>query len=242
LKQIIIITDGNSNEGISPITAAAEAFGRGVVVNVIGIVDREEQGMRGEKEIAAIAKAGGGMYRIVSPAKLATTMQMMTRQTVVSTIQQVVNSELKAIFKDENASLATLPPEKRAQVVRSVDEWTETAPLRVALLIDASASMKHKFDAVRDAAYDLMLSMQARLGRSELAVIHFPGNRAGGIEIDTGWTSELAKMEQILYKLNVKGTTPTGPAIMEALALFEVGERTKPSRVNEAAAWGDYVV
>ncbi|TLS48613.1 VWA domain-containing protein [Paenibacillus antri] len=241
MKQIIVITDGNSNEGISPITAAAEAYARGVVVNVIGVVDREAAGMRGEREIEAVAKAGGGLHRIVSPTKLAYTMQMMTRHTVVATIQQVVNEELRSIFKNETASLETLPPEKRAEVVRSVDEWTETAPLQVALLIDASASMKHKFDAVREAAYDLMLSMQARAGKSELAVLHFPGNNANAVEIDVGWTCELAKLEKILYKLNVKGTTPTGPAILDALALFGGVGRPSPRRAADAA-WGDYVV
>ena len=241
MRQIIVITDGNSNEGVSPITAAAEAYARGVVVNVIGVVDREAAGMHGEKEIEAIAKAGGGIHRIVSPTKLAYTMQMMTRHTVVATIQQVVNEELRSIFKDETASLETLPPAKRAQVVRSVDEWTETAPLRVALLIDASASMKHKFDAVREAAYDLLLSMQARAGKSELAVLHFPGNNANAVETDAPWTSELAKIEKILYKLNVKGTTPTGPAILDALALF--GETARASTRRAAnAVWGDYVV
>ena len=241
MRQIIVITDGNSNEGVSPVTAAAEAYARGVVVNVIGVVDREAAGMHGEKEIEAIAKAGGGIHRIVSPTKLAYTMQMMTRHTVVATIQQVVNEELRSIFKDETASLETLPPAKRAEVVRSVDEWTETAPLRVALLIDASASMKHKFDAVREAAYDLMLSMQARAGKSELAVLHFPGNNANAVETVAPWTSELAKIEKILYKLNVKGTTPTGPAILDALALFGVTPRASTRRASNAV-WGDYVV
>jgi Ca-activated chloride channel family protein len=241
VKQMIVITDGNSNEGMCPVSAAAHAYGRGVVVNVIGVVDREQQGMSGEREIAAIAKAGGGIHRIVTPAKLAYTMQMMTRHTVAATIQQVVNQELQAIFKDETANIGILAPEKRARVVQSIDEWTETAPLQVVLLIDASASMKHKFDAVREAASDLMLSLQARLGRSELAVLHFPGNNRDAAEVDATWTMELAKIEKILYKLNVKGTTPTGPAIMQALSLF--GGVPKPAREDASEAlWGDFVV
>jgi Ca-activated chloride channel family protein len=243
VKQIIVITDGNSNEGVSPISAAAEAYRNGVVVNVIGVVDQEADGLRGEREIEGIAKAGGGIHRIVSPAKLAYTMQMMTRHTVVATIQQVVNEELRTIFKDETASLAALAPEKRALVVKSVDEWTESAPLQVALLIDASASMKHKFEAVREAAVDLMLSMQARTGTSELAVLHFPGNNSNAVEMDVPWTTELAKIEKILYKLNVKGTTPTGPAILQALSMFAGGAvRLKTSADQGGALWGDYVV
>jgi Ca-activated chloride channel family protein len=242
MKQIIVITDGNSNEGVSPVNAAAEAYANGVVVNVIGIVDQEAAGMRGEQEIEAIAKAGGGIHRLVSPARLAYTMQMMTRHTVVATIQQVVNEELRSIFKDEMASLATLSPEKRAQVVRSVDEWTESAPLQVVLLIDASASMKFKFDAVREAASDLLLSMQARTGKSELAVLHFPGNNTNAVEVDTEWTLELAKIEKILYKLNVKGTTPTGPAILQALSMLIGGASGSKKSASSDALWGDYVV
>lgn len=241
MKQLILITDGNSNEGMSPVAAAAEAYARGVIVNVIGIVDPASGGWRSEQEIEEIAKAGGGIHRFVSPAKLAYTMQMMTRHTVAATIQQVVNAELRSIFKDEDASIETLTPQKRALIVKSVDEWTETAPLQVALLIDASASMKHKFDAVRSAASDLLISLQARAGKSELAVLHFPGNHANAVEIDAEWTSELAKIDKILYKLNVKGITPTGPAILQSLTMFDGGSREKPERIDDAL-WGDYVV
>lgn len=234
---MIVITDGQSNDGVDPIDAAAEAYAQGVVVNVIGVVDRDQAGMHGEKEIERIAKAGGGLHRIVTPARLAHTMQMLTRQTVVATIRQVVDAELRSILKDESASLETLPPAKRAEVVRSVDAWTESSPLRVALVIDASASMKHKFDTVREAAYDFMVSLRSRSGASELAVLHFPGNKANAVDIDLSWTTELAKVENILYKLNVKGTTPTGPAILGALALFGSRKRGEPD-----SAWGEYVV
>jgi Ca-activated chloride channel family protein len=32
--------------------------------------------------------------------------------------------------------------------------------------------------------------------------------------MDTDWTNELAKINRLFYKLNMKGTTPTGPAIL----------------------------
>jgi len=243
MRQIIVITDGYSNEGVSPSAAAAQAYARGIVVNVIGVVDRETEGMRGEREIESMARAGGGIHRVVTPSKLAYTMQMMTRHTVVATIQQVVNQELRAIMNDSQASVAALPPAKRAEVVRAVDEWTEMTPLKVALLIDASASMRNKFDAVRDAAHDLLISLQARKGPSELAVLHYPGNSSKVVEIDVEWTSELAKLEKILYKLNVKGTTPTGPAILQTISCFEgTGLLQTAYPAETESAWGDYVV
>ena len=235
LKQIILITDGNSNTGVCPEDAAAEAFRRGVVVNVIGIVDAHESGMRGEREIERIAQAGGGLHRIVAPSLLARTMRTMTQMTIAGTIRQVVNSEIRAVLGDEAASITALAPEKRAEIVRAVDEWTETSPLRVALVIDASASMKHKFDTVREAAVDFMLSLRARQGRSELAVLHFPGNGSNEVELDAPWTSELAKVENILYKLNVKGTTPTGPALLAALRLFETDAEEEETQDRDPA-------
>ncbi len=39
MKQIILITDGCSNVGISPVIAAAHAKAEGIVVHVVGIAD-----------------------------------------------------------------------------------------------------------------------------------------------------------------------------------------------------------
>jgi Ca-activated chloride channel family protein len=163
---------------------------------------------------------------------LSQTVQMMTRQTVVATIQGVVRKELQAIMGSQDGSIAALPPGQRAEVVRAVDDLTETAPLKVALLIDTSASMKPKIEAVREAAYDLMLSLRARQGKSELAVLYFPGNNTNAVQIEVAWTSDLAKLDKIFYKLNMKGTTPTGPALLETIAYM----------TGETAVWGDYVV
>ena len=38
LKQILLLTDGCSNSGTSPVKAAERAFGTGITVNVIGIL------------------------------------------------------------------------------------------------------------------------------------------------------------------------------------------------------------
>lgn len=215
MKQIVLITDGCSNEGISPVVAAAHAVRQGIVVNVIGIVDDgTEMGERGASEIAEIAKAGGGMSRIVSSRALAETVQMMTRKTVVQTIRQTVQQELRQLM-GPMASLESLSPERRGPVVRMIDELSETGSLRVALLIDTSASMRPKLRAVEEACRDLLASLRARKGKSEMSVLHFPGNTEADLLAD--WTSDLAKKDELFYKLNMKGTTPTGPALMKAL-------------------------
>ena len=72
MRQIIFVTDGCSNEGMSPVVAAAHALAEGIVVNVIGVMEQGELGQKGTAEISEIAKAGGGISRIVQqPAFIA---------------------------------------------------------------------------------------------------------------------------------------------------------------------------
>lgn len=222
VKQIILITDGCSNIGVNPVTAAAHALAEDIVVNVIGVIDQGDIGDRGRSEINEIAQAGGGMSRIVTSAKLAQTVQMMTRQTVVQTIHNVVRQQLQALTGE--SELETLSPEKRGQVVQLMDDLSETSALQIALLIDTSASMKPKLAAVETAIQDLMLSLQARQGESELAVFHYPGSRAGHeVEMKMNWTSDLVQMQHLFSRLNMGGTTPTGPALMKVIRFFVEG-------------------
>lgn len=217
MKQILLITDGCSNVGVSPVIAAAQAQAEGITVNVIGVVDQGELGLLGSEEIREIAEAGGGMSRIVNSQQLSQTVQMMTRKTVAQSIQQAVGKELQSILG--HGQLEQLPPNQRSEIVRVIDDMSESSSLRVALLIDASASMKPKLAAVREAIRDLLLSLRSRSGKSELAVFHFPAtkNRDEELELDLNWTDELANLDKMLYKINMKGTTPTGPALLQTL-------------------------
>lgn len=214
MKQILLITDGCSNVGESPVMAAAHALAEGIVVNVVGVLDYGTIGELGAFEIQEIAKAGGGLHRIVGTPQLAQTMQMMTRKTVVQTIQQAVNKEIQHILG--GGSLEELPPDKRSQVVEVVDELAETSSLEVALLIDASASMKPKLAAVEEAIRDLMLSLKARAGASRLAVFHFPGRGSGEeVVLDVNWTSDLDGVRSMFGRLQMKGAGADGSGIVK---------------------------
>ncbi|AWB42826.1 hypothetical protein DCC85_00270 [Paenibacillus sp. CAA11] len=222
MKQILLITDGCSNVGESPVMAAARAKQEGIIVNVVGVIDYGTIGELGALEIAEIAKAGGGMSRLAETKQLARTIQMVTRKTVVQTIQQAVNKELKQILGAE--SVDALPPDKRSQVVEVMDELTEMSPLQVALLIDTSASMKPKLAAVEEAIRDLMLSLGARRGESQLAVFHFPGRHSGEeVVLDIDWTSELGSARSMFNRLVMRGATPTGPAMLRVIDFFRYG-------------------
>lgn len=218
MKQILLITDGCSNVGDSPVMAAAHALQEGISVNVIGVVDYGTIGELGGREIEDIAKAGGGLSRIVGSPQLAQTMQMMTRKTVVQTIQVAVNKEVQKILGE--GSIEDLPPAKRSQVVTVVDDLSEKAPLRLALLIDASASMKPKLAAVEEAIRDLALSLEAREGVSEIAVFHFPGTGEEPAVMDMDWSRNVTGIRSQFGKIRMKGTTPTGPAIFRVLDHF----------------------
>ncbi|MNO23069.1 von Willebrand factor type A domain protein [compost metagenome] len=248
MKQIMLITDGCSNVGESPVMAAALARQEGITVNVVGIIDYGTIGEMGSAEISEIARAGGGMSRLSGTEKLAQTMQMMTRKTVVQTIQHAVNKELRQILG--GSEMEDLPPDKRSQVVEVIDELSENSPLEVALLIDASASMKPKLPAVEDAIRDMMLSLGARNGQSRLAVFHFPGKHSGeDAVLDLDWTTDLGSARTIFQSLSMKGATPTGPAILRVMEFFRYGTLKEQSNENwpidrgrGEGMLGDYVV
>ena len=160
-----------------------------------------------------------GISQIVGTRQLAHTMQMMTRKTVVQTIQQAVNRELTQILGEKVSKTVTdLEPAQRAQVVEVIDNLAETAPLQVILLIDVSASMKPKLAAVEEGIRDLMLSLQSRVGQSKLSVFHFPGRHSGEEAVmDIKWTSDLGSVRSLFGRLQMKGATPTGPAIQKVI-------------------------
>jgi Ca-activated chloride channel homolog len=218
LRQILVVTDGCSNSGMSPVAAAALAREQGITVNVIGVIDKGEMGEQGEKEIREIAEAGGGLYDIVYPQQLAQTVQMLTRKAMTRTIHHVVNKELKEILGD--SAMDVLAPEKRVQVAGMVDELGERSRLDVVMLVDTSGSMKPKLSAVQQAIHDFSISLRSRSGQSRMAVCSFPGKQKH-LDVRIPWTEQVDQTHQLTSGLTMSGITPTGPAIVEAIALFE---------------------
>ncbi|QOS82020.1 hypothetical protein JNUCC31_14930 [Paenibacillus sp. JNUCC31] len=250
MKQILLITDGCSNVGTSPVLAAAEAREEGITVNVVGVIDYGTIGELGSREIEDIAKAGGGISQIVGTRQLAHTMQMMTRKTVVQTIQQAVNRELTQILGEHEPKTVTdLEPAKRAQVVEVMEDMAETTPLQVILLIDVSASMKPKLAAVEEGIRDLMLSLQSRMGQSHLSVFHFPGRHSGEEAVmDIDWTADPSRVRSLFGRLQMKGATPTGPAIQRVIDFYRYGTLEEQQeiegnyRIEREGMLGDNVV
>jgi len=213
-QQIVLITDGYSNTGISPIEAAKVAADQGITVHVIGISEFSSKQIQGRKEIEEIAKFGGGYSQIVELEHVAKTVELFTKKTMNRTIQQVVQQQLKEILR--NPSIHSLPPNDRVRIGEIIDEISEYSQLRILLLIDQSASMANKMEKLREAVYDFQLSIHSRAGISEVAIAFFPGE-SEFVDIVLPWTKESLKINQILSKLLPRGKTPTGPALLSSL-------------------------
>lgn len=218
LRQILLITDGCSNHGEDPIAMAALAREQGITVNVIGVLDQDTIDENGLREIEGIAMSGGGVSQVVYAKQLSQTVQMVTRKAMTQTLQGVVNRELKQILGSD-VSLEDLPPEKRGEVMEVVDELGETVELEVLILIDTSGSMKTKLPTVKEALFDLSLSLNARIGDNRFAVFVFPGKHSDAEKV-LDWTPKLEALSTIFPKLTSGGLTPTGPALREAMTYF----------------------
>ena len=114
IRQILLITDGCSNQGEDPIAMAALAREEGITVNVIGVMEQDMIDEKGMTEIESIAISGGGVSQIVYAQQLSQTVQMVTRKAMTQTIQGVVNQELQQIL-GRSKTLEDLPPEKRGR-------------------------------------------------------------------------------------------------------------------------------
>ncbi|MGM9922881.1 MAG: hypothetical protein ACI35R_01370 [Bacillus sp. (in: firmicutes)] len=218
LKQILLITDGCSNKGEDPSAMAAFAREQGITVNVIGVMENDTIDESGVREIQAIAAAGGGVSQIVYAHALSQTVQMVTRKAMTTTIQGVVNKELKQIL-GRATSIEDLPPDKRGEVIEVVDEISETSKLEVLVLVDTSASMKHKIPTVKESLIDLSISLNARVGDNKFSVFIFPGKKSDVSKL-LDWTPKLDSLTKIFDKLTPRGITPTGPALSEAIRYF----------------------
>lgn len=220
IRQVLLITDGCSNQGDDPVVVSEQLSRRGISVNVIGILDDDQtEDPVGLKEIEEIAQAGDGKSRIVYAEDLSETVQMVTQQAMTQTIQGYVSKELKGIF-GEGVQEEDLPPATREEVQEVVEELGETVDLQVLILVDTSASMRDKMQSVKEALDDLVLSLQARQGSYYFSIYQFPARRKVTQQL-LSWTDEGNQIARVFPKLTTGGITPTGTALKEAAKAFQ---------------------
>ncbi len=216
-NHITLITDGCSNQGISPIDAARKASQIGITVNVLGIINEEVNRNKGIIEIEDIASAGGGFGQIEVIENISKTIQTITRKAITNTIQEVVNNQLSQIFGENN--LTSISPSNRVQAFEIIDNIAEYSHLNTLLLIDQSASMMDKMEKIKEVLVDFQLSLQSRAGSSKLCIATFPSMN-NVIDIKIPWTNTKEPLEIFISKLRASGNTPTGPAILSSISYF----------------------
>lgn len=124
IRQILLITDGCSNQGEDPVRVSEQIAEARISVNVIGVLedDQTEMTQPGLTEVNEIAEAGNGVSRIVYAEDLSETVQMVTQQAITQTIQGYVSKELKDIFGKE-VNEDELSPETKEEVHEIVEDF-----------------------------------------------------------------------------------------------------------------------
>lgn len=237
LKQILLITDGRSNKGIDPAIVAARAYEHDITVNVIGVADRQIH-PSARREIEGTAEAGGGMFDIVTPRKLSQTMQTVTYQAMTRTIHQVIHDELRQLIG--TGSLSEVPPKTRMEIIEKAEQIGEMSDLQILLLIDTSASMKTKITAVEQAIHDFDISLRSRSGKCRVMVASFPG-KLTFLDVIMTWTDDLSPISALSRHLSMSGTTPTGPALEEALQYYGINRTYEHLSRGGSGGTQDYV-
>lgn len=231
LRQILLITDGCSNQGEDPVATASLAHEQGITVNVIGILEDDQlEETDSLREVEDIALSGGGVSQLVYKQALSQTVQSVTKQAMTQTMQGFVNQELQQIL-GKGQTLEDVEPEKRGEIMEVVEDMGETCDLEVLVLVDTSASMYDKLPTVKEALIDLSISLNARIGRNRFAICRFPAKRKT-MEKILDWSPALDTISSIFPKLTSGGVTPTGPAIREAMYQFSK-KSLRRSFINE---------
>ncbi|WP_416197259.1 MAG: Ca-activated chloride channel family protein [Sporanaerobacter sp.] len=208
IKQIILITDGESNVGASPIVVAKRAKENDIVVNTIGIVknkDREEP----LREVEEIALNGGGICEITSLESLDEVLSMVTVQSIHKTIEEVVNKELREIIDKD---IKEIPPKERKKIVEMMDKLGDEVSIKCLILLDTSGSMKYKINVAKRSVLELFRFLKERSGQIAIGIITYPGEE-DFYNILCDFTDDVNYLEEKMKKISIGGTTPTGPAL-----------------------------
>lgn len=215
-KQIMLITDGESNVGIDPVRAAREGRESGVTTSTIGIIDNTKN----EKpltEIKDIAEAGGGVWEITNIQNLSEALSMVTVKSVYKTIEEAVNKELKELI---GTGLNDIHPESRVKVTDMIDRLGDEINIKCCVVIDSSSSMTNKMDMAKKSILNLLRVLNQRKGKTEIAVISYPGKNDEQYDVLCEFTEDITLLEESLKKIVIGGNTPTGPAIRSAVRLL----------------------
>lgn len=238
IKQIILVTDGQSNVGGDPIETAERAYKNGIIVNTIGIVDQKGTSEDALNEIVHIAKAGGGNYEYSYIDELFQTMQSLTYKTVNQTLQDVVSKQLKEMIGQD---INSMEPKSRSKILNYIDTFSDDVGVKCCILLDSSGSMANKIHIARHSILDLIHSFKGRKGRVDVAVIAFPGENLHTCKVLHSFNDTPDMLERSLYDIDPKGGTPTALAIEEGIKLINRSKTVK-FKDSEVIEVNEYII
>ncbi|EOD01139.1 vWA domain-containing protein [Caldisalinibacter kiritimatiensis] len=215
-RQVILVTDGQSNVGCDPVEVARQANNEGIIVNTIGIVN-DRQNEEPLLEIQRIAGEGGGVWELTDINNLSRTMEMVTQKSVYKTIEETVNKELKQILGED---IENIHPDSRKKIIDIIDKLGEEANIRCCIVLDSSGSMSKKINIAKNSILNLLRVLKGRKGKTEIAVIAYPGKKDQIYQIISGLTEDINELERKLSKIEVGGMTPTGLALKKAIEIL----------------------
>lgn len=228
IKQIILVTDGESNVGVDPVHIAGKAQEQGIKISTIGIVNNK----RKEKpllELERIAEKGGGICELTDLGNLSMSLSRVTAKSVYGTIEEIVNNELNKIIDDD---IKSVPPNSRKGIIDMVDRLGEEVPLRCLVVLDTSGSMGNKIEIAKKSIFELLRFLKERKGDTSIGVITYPGRQNNFYEVISNFTDDLSCLEKRFQGISTGGTTPTGPALEGAMD-FIVNCKIKEFKVEE---------
>lgn len=240
IKQIIVITDGRSNMGMSPVDAALRAHESGITVSTVGIINHNScSDEKDIEEVEEIAKAGGGICEYSHIENLGRTIQDLTRRTAQKTIEQIVSRQLRSIIGEE---IEAMEPRSRLKIVEFIERYGDNINLKCIILLDTSGSMKEKLDTARKSVVELLENLRERKGKSNIAVITYSGEDAGMCSVICDFTNDTEILRHKLEEVRAGGGTPTGPAILMAREqMFRYYEVSGSDVYREPEAFKHYI-
>ena len=228
-KQIILVTDGESNEGTNPVMISKQGYEKGIITSTIGITNDigSEESLT---EIKEIASTGGGIWEYTDISNLDTTMSMVTMKSVYKTIEEIVNKELKDIVGTE---LEEMHPSSRKKITDLIDKLGDDVNIKCCVVMDCSGSMKSKIDIAKSSVLNLLRILNSRKGKTEISVIAYPHITSEPYKVLCDFTENIIELEKALQKIQVGGRTPTGPALQQAISILENSIEHIPDEIEE---------
>lgn len=225
-RQIILVTDGESNIGGDPIQMATEISKDGINISTIGIIDKtsKEDSLL---EVNKIADCGNGICEITEIFNLQQTMELVTQKSIHRTIETAVNNELKSIL---NKDMDDIHPTSRDRIIKLIDDFSDKMNLKCIVLLDCSKSMNNKIEIAKQSIVNLLNILSKREGKSKISVIGYPNGNVGYYNIISDFTEDFHELESKLKNVKVSGMTPTAKALEVAYTILT--EKAEESNIE----------